>query len=206
METKEKLINAIKMQIVQEEKGNKVYLLPPDLARNFSAYLLLHEDIKFVIRITNKLIELKNKNPNQEDEQTIYKGMWIAAIISYCKCFTGGIVKLDANECFKSNDTSLKATHELLMNIRNSWIAHRDDSVYEHAIAYFKFEGKGNTSYHIKSLSATTNTREILEQYLKLFSHVDGIVIKMIEEKGKKIHENRISKMRGALLSNLILK
>lgn len=71
------------------------------------------------------------------DEIVFYQSLFKNFVLSYAKCFSSsgkGRLSLDANDVYSSQQ-DLKKIHEEIMEIRNKYVAHNDDSDFNISIA-----------------------------------------------------------------------
>lgn len=85
-----------------------------------------------------RLSETYNKKEKftELEDMTLGHGMFKNFILSYAKCFSSsgkGKISLDPNEIF-SLRKDLKAIHDKILSIRNTYVAHNDDNEYDISI------------------------------------------------------------------------
>jgi hypothetical protein len=89
--------------------------------------------------------DLNDKGKFTEMDQSILShGMFRNAILSYCKCYgraANGKVSLDSKAIFE-DQSEIKAVHEKMMDIRNSFIAHNGVNEIDIAIIALKESAK----------------------------------------------------------------
>jgi hypothetical protein len=102
----------------------------------------------------SKLITFRGKaNP----DKVLCFALWQSVIITYGKCFTenkAGLSKLEKS-ILDGKQQQLKDLHEVLMDLRHSYIAHRDDTDKEQAVVFMKIpmdkKTGGQTEYQIRT-------------------------------------------------------
>lgn len=142
MTEKEKVLADICNVARDRYPDNLLYIMPVDLSKKLKSFMLIREDLTFVLDITKKLISLKESaDPNE----AIELALWQSILITYGKCFTenkAGFSKLEKSQ-LEQHDTKYQLLHEHLMELRHSYIAHRDDTVHEQAMVFIKVSKTG---------------------------------------------------------------
>lgn len=119
-----------------------LYIMPVDLSKKLKSFMLIREDLTFVLEITKKLIILKE---SADSNAAIELALWQSILITYGKCFTenkAGFSKLEKSQ-LEQYGMKYQLVHEHLMELRHSYIAHRDDTVHEQAIVFIKVSKTG---------------------------------------------------------------
>ncbi|RZK59010.1 MAG: hypothetical protein EOO91_06405 [Pedobacter sp.] len=143
MTEKEKATADIYNMLKDKYPNNILYVMPEQLTKKLKSFMLIREDLSFVTQVTEQLISLKESlNPND----IIEFALWQSIIITYGKCFTdnkAGMSKLEKS-LFEKYDKKYQEIHDHLMLLRHSYIAHRDDTVYEQAMVFIKVSKTGH--------------------------------------------------------------
>jgi hypothetical protein len=194
-EKQEAILQRLIKAVQQKDPETIKIALPGFLAKKSISYMLIREDLLFIKAVCSRLITYKKEN---EQDKVLITALWQSFIVTYGKCFTendGGFSKLTKE--IISSDEFLE-THEQLMNLRHSFIAHRDDSEKEMGFIYMRLpatgELTGQTEYQIQSSKQWSPSIEEAERYLSLCNHLIGAVSEKIQRQTQKAHE--------ALLSN----
>lgn len=142
MTEKEKALADIYNVARDRYPDNLLYIMPVDLSKKLKSFMLIREDLTFVLDITKQLISLKEStDPNA----AIELALWQSILITYGKCFTenkAGFSKLEKSQ-LEQHDMKYQLLHEHLMELRHSYIAHRDDTVHEQAMVFIKVSKTG---------------------------------------------------------------
>lgn len=142
MTEKEKAVTDIYNAARSRYPDNLLYIMSVDLSKKLKSFMLIREDLMFVLDTTKQLISLKESaDPNA----TIELALWQSILITYGKCFTenkAGFSKLEKS-LFEQHDKKYQLLHEHLMELRHSYIAHRDDTVHEQAVVFIKVSKTG---------------------------------------------------------------
>jgi len=143
MTEKEKALADIYNVARDRYPDNLLYIMPVDLSKKLKSFMLIREDLTFVLDITKQLISLKESaDPNA----AIELALWQSILITYGKCFTenkAGFSKLEKSQ-LEQHDKKYQLLHKHLMELRHSYIAHRDDTVHEQAIVFIKVSKTGH--------------------------------------------------------------
>ncbi|WP_316851581.1 hypothetical protein [Pedobacter agri] len=208
MATKEQVVIEILKAAQTEDQENFIYAVPNIFTRKVKSYMLIREDLKFLIEIVDILIDLK-KQANQND--TLSLALWQSLIVTYGKCFTenkAGMSKLEQS-VFENQDEVHRAVHESLMSLRHSYIAHRDDMESEQAIVFMKIPKDKDivdfTEYQIKSVKLVSPGLAALENYRKLFDVLMSIVEVKIQTHTQKAHSAFLANIPPELSKYLLI-
>lgn len=191
---------------------NLLYIMPVELSKKVKSFMLIREDLTFILDITKQLISLKESaDPNS----TIELALWQSVLITYGKCFTdnkAGFSKFEKSQ-IKKHDKKYHVLHEHLMELRHSYIAHRDDTVNEQALVFIKVSKTGfmldgdteNVIISRKLASPRVTDLKFLIELLELL--ITEATIK-IQKNGDKVHNAFLKKYppeqaRSFLINNM---
>ncbi len=192
MSKKDKVLQNILIKVRDQNPDTLNYVIPNLFTKKLKSYMLIREDLNHIHYLTETLITLKSDAIQDEKLNT---GIWYSVIIIYGKCFTsnnGGMSKLEKS-LFDTAPKGLMETSEHLLDLRNSFVAHRDDTEKEQALVFLKIR-KGEqltdeAQYQISSARMPSPSIEVLEMYLALFSYLIDEVEKKIQKQTQKAHE-----------------
>jgi hypothetical protein len=209
MTKKDDAIIDILKTIRDENPDSFVYVVPNLFTKKMKSFMLIREDLKFMADVTGKLIAFQSHNP---PDKMLCFALWQSVIISYGKCFTenkAGMSKLEKS-LLDGKDQKFQDLHDTLMDLRHSYIAHRDDTEKEQAIVFMKIPKDKDlgdqTEYQIRSRKLLSPGVNVLKTYLELFTELTGIVEQKIQKHSEKSHkaffENLSPKQISLLLIN----
>lgn len=187
----------------QYSNENLVIPIPKLFSKKFVAFCSIREDLLLIKSYVQEL----QKNPN-----LIIKSALTYSIISlYGKCYTDASKakspKLEYNEINKSEDWELIETHEYLIKLRHSFVAHRGDTEAEITGAFMlipKGESDG-TDIQFKRVQQATFTKETLININNLADFlISNILLPKIQkgaEKAKKGFLDNVTPTQLALMN-----
>ena len=189
--SKEKgMIDLIK-RAQQADQDNFIYVVPNILVKKVKSYMLIREDLVFLIGVVEVLLQNKVE---KKDNQIIDLALWHSVIITYGKCFTenqAGMSKLEKS-IFDNQHKEYLEVHENLMDLRHSYVAHRDDTYREQALVFMKIpknkEITDTVEYQISSRKLISPNYEDLLVYHKLFLLLMKEVEAKIQKQTQKSH------------------
>lgn len=145
-------------------------LVPQSMSKKISTYMLIREDLMFVKETANKLKEVS--------DNTIKENLWYSLIAIYGRCFTDASkskkTKLESKDLFDSGSHMLeKSTHEKLIDIRHTFLAHRGDNENEIPVVYLEMPknekiNDDNLIFQIVSTRYTSESKEFLNNVINL--------------------------------------
>lgn len=208
MDEKEKVILKLLEKIQRENPKTLNYVVPGYLSKKLKSYMLIREDLLFISYLTDKLIKARTQKSSDE---RINSALWYSIIVIYGKCFTenkAGLSKLEKsildNEEIDSTELS-----EKLIELRHSFIAHRDDTDKEQAIVVMKIPIEGDvgdeTEYLIKSTKVLSPEINELELYQKLFKLLINKVSEKIQKQAQKVHSNLIATFTPTQMNKFLI-
>jgi len=192
MSKKDKVLQNILKRVRDQNPDTLNYVIPNLFTKKLKSYMLIREDLNHIHYLTEKLIEFKGgANPDER----LNTGIWYSVIIIYGKCFTsnnGGMSKLE-KPLFDTAPKGLMETSEHLLDLRNSFVAHRDDTEKEQALVFLKIpkgeELTEDAQYQISSAKMPSPSIDALKMYLALFVYLIAEVEKRIQKQTQKAHE-----------------
>ncbi|MBL7877920.1 MAG: hypothetical protein JNL53_19805 [Cyclobacteriaceae bacterium] len=149
------------------------------------AYQSMREDLSICIDAANKLQTAKL-------DGTITTSLFYTIIILYGKCFADATKakypKLEIKDCFKATDSRLLDTHKILIDARNTLVAHRGDSVNDVGVAYLKIQTEnGSRQFRVRQRRQRKPNNQDLIKYIELFKHLINVVEIKFEKAGIKV-------------------
>ncbi len=191
------VIDHIRKQIIEEETESYNFALPSLLSKKVMTYMSMREDL---ILCSKTVVELTALLEQDEKVQHILTALWTSMIIVYSKCFTDARhakkSKVEIKELIDPSRKDLLDFHNVIMEIRHTFIAHRGETENEQAIVYFKQpkidNGENKTEYQIKSLRANNFGTHNLALTKELFEKVLLAIEKKLFKEVEKLH-NHIS-------------
>lgn len=177
--------------VKDEHQDDFVYVVPNLFTKKMKSFMLIREDINFISEITGKLISYKQSaNP---DEKVCF-ALWQSVIVTYGKCFTenkAGMSKLEKS-MLDTHDEKFQVSHDRLIDLRHSYIAHRDDTEKEQAVVFMKIstdkEISDQTEYLIRARKLMSPGINELKSFLQLFELLKQEVERKIQKHGDKTH------------------
>nr|WP_121272491.1 hypothetical protein [Pedobacter schmidteae] len=142
MTEKEKAIADIYNTARNKYPQSLLYVMPDELSKKLKSFMLIREDLTFILDVAEQLISLKESD---DPSTTIEFALWQSILITYGKCFTenkAGFSRLEKSLLEKYN-VKYQLLHEHLMELRHSYIAHRDDTEHEQAMVFIKVSKTG---------------------------------------------------------------
>lgn len=191
-------------------------LIPLDLSKKIGTYMLIREDMNFVSKNAELLIDLK-KQPNRNEQ--IEESLWYSLISIYGRCFTDATKdknpKLEKNHLFKDtiDENIFLQTHDKLMDLRHHFIAHRGNNDNEIPIVYLKLPKneditENNTPFEIVSTRYITESEMFLNNIIELVSFLLPKIDVKIKKIGDKLFEDFMTLIEydKELINKLTLK
>ena len=186
----EAIIDILKM-FKDENPDSFNYVVPNLFTKKMKSYMLIREDLRSMIEILTKLIAFRGQ---LEPDKALCFALWQSIIVTYGKCFTenkAGLSKLEKS-VLDDKDQNLRDLHEVLMDLRHSYIAHRDDTDKEQAVVFMKIpiqkENGNRTEYQIRTRKLAAPAAATLKTYLELFNVLTTIVEQKIQKQAEKAH------------------
>ncbi|OFX55452.1 MAG: hypothetical protein A2046_12285 [Bacteroidetes bacterium GWA2_30_7] len=171
----------------------------------------IREDLRFVQDSLKMIIYYIDNNKDVSD--TLKKALWHSIIISYGRCFTDSskakLGKLEIREYFKESDEKLRLTHELLMDLRHNFIAHRGITDNEVSVVYFKIpiksKDKTSTEYRIKTVRSILPNIVQLREIESCVIHLIEIVEQKIKMQTEKVHKMILSEFTPEMINKFLI-
>lgn len=175
------------------EKKEINVIVPKEFSKKLRSYFLIGENLKFITNIIEELLKLIKAN--LDEDSIVMTSLFQSISVTYGKIFTkskSGFSNLEANYCFKGHD-KLRNSHDKLMELRNKFVAHREDSEHEYSLAFLKlnFEGAAliQVNYKLKVLSKSTPSINDINEYIILFEFLSKIIDEKINDESTKVWE-----------------
>lgn len=194
-------------QIKAENLDSFNYVVPNLFTRKVRSFMLIREDLLFIRDIVTRLIDLSgSKTP----DKILCLALWQSVIVTYGKCFTenkAGMSKLERSVL--DGHQALQGLHDLLMDLRHSYIAHRDDTEHEQALVFMKVPKESDikelTEYQIKTRKLLSPGVVQLKGYLDLFNLLLKAVGEKIQKHTEKAHHAFLKELSPKQISLLMI-
>jgi len=185
-----KIIAHLLEQIRDKDPESIKVAIPGFLAKKSVSYMLIREDLLYLKAAASKLIEFMNQ---EQRDLLLISSLWYAIIITYGKCFTenkGGFSKL-TEDVLKTEEN--QETHDRLMDLRHSFIAHRGKTEKEIGFIYMRLPNNepitSLTEFRIQTSKTYFPNDGEVERYLHLFDHLIEAVNEKIQIQTQKTHD-----------------
>jgi len=158
--------------------------IPGFLAHKIIAYQSMREDLLTVRKSTELLLDT-------ELDPIIKASLWYSIIALYGRCFTDAgeskYPKLEVSGVF-SGTNELAETHNLLMDLRHKFVAHRGESTNEVSMSFmrvhFTLDGK---EIVVRQLRQNRPDEGLLKNILTITEHLIPQIVKKYEKAAIKI-------------------
>ena len=187
MTGKEKALAAIYQAARDTYPENILYVMPLDLSRKLKSFMLIREDLYFILDVAENLLSLKE---SAEPDAAIQLALWQSMLITYGKCFTenkAGFSKLEKS-LFEKYQTKYQLLHENMMGLRHSYIAHRDDTEHEQAMVFIKVSNSGFML--AKDTEDIIIARKVASPKISDLKQIKELLTLLIEEASVKIQKH----------------
>jgi hypothetical protein len=151
-------------------------------------------------------IFLKGSNPDRVCENSDLipmESIFVTIIMMYAKCFDESSnrrkIKL-SKDFLKGADEEIKNNHEYLMEIRNKFLAHADDTELENYDVLIGIHENGNIAIKLSPDNYKVMTGEAVEEK-NIIPLIDEI-LKRVEKKIVKLSENMDEEIKSLCLNN----
>jgi hypothetical protein len=197
-----RIVEAIVQKIIDDNDGQHWdFVVPGYAGKRIVAYQSMREDLLLCLDPA-KILQTEKLHP------TITSSLHYAIVSLYWKCFSDATnakyPKLETKDCFNNDDQELLITHKLLIELRNTLAAHRDDSEYDVGVAYLKPHIQdGSRQIRVKQRKKRKPTSSQLTDYINLFEHIIKVVEEHFEKAGKKVWDHMIKDFTPKELSML---
>ena len=137
-----------------------------------------------------------------------------STIIQYGHCYTGsngGHSRLEVNEIFTlPADQTHKDTHDEIMELRHSFVAHRDDTEYELAVVVMQVPEAGgddeNIGFKIKATKTFSPSIDSLNKYVQLFDFLLPKIGEKIQKQADKTRDGLFKNLDTSQINNLLVR
>lgn len=174
-------------------------------AKILAGYTLIEKDLRSATIWLEHIKALLESDPNFTDPQghikatydrdrfNLVKGLFVASLTFYGKCFTScetRKVKLEK----KNIDDEFKSIHDDAMELRNNFAAHSGTNKFERARTVIALDPKRREPpYFVRELLQTDAMGlEDIDDFLKLFKHVKSKTDEKIKTLAEKVYEEDI--------------
>lgn len=176
-----------------------------ELVKQYKSFCSIETELNYLDTVIAKLADIRiNDNQDQntdtfDHQYLIKKSLFIAAVISYARCF---------NSTFKDGRISLKEKfikkgfpehpslsvantmkfHKKIMELRNSFVAHADKSEYEETVAFIEFSYQ-NERMNAQFSHITNHIYSFDETEIQNFIVLTAYLLKKTKEKIKQLSD-----------------
>lgn len=188
-----------------KRKPAKRIVIDTPKANALAGYTLIEKDLRSAIIWLEKIISIYSKDPKLVDvkghikatynreEFNIVKGLFVAALTFYGKCFSsceGRRVKLERSNL----DEDFRDDHDSAMEFRHNFAAHSGAKRLEKVEVVIALDPKRKVlPYFTRELiQPDSMSVENLEAFVKLFKHAKGFADAKSETLSEKIYEDDI--------------
>lgn len=126
-------IESLLIKTFKGKDDGRYFKVAHPMAKPIVSLILIGHDLEMAENSVAKALTLKKKIHDIDD--LILSALWTQVIMLYTKSFTGsddGFTKLDVKDYIKSKKDL--ALHTKLMEVRNSFLAHRGYNNYQHGV------------------------------------------------------------------------
>ncbi len=177
--------------------------IPGFLSKKYISYCSMIEDLRLSLEYLDYM--------KRDNDSVIKSSLCYSLIALYGKCFTdaskGGYPKLEPGSIFK-NQEDFKRTHEYLMELRHTFIAHRGKTESEIGIAFMILEkGKGNNDVEIKFSQLKQNgfsKQKLLEIDILIHFLIKYLEVK-IQKMAQDIYNTMLDQLNVKQLSLMLM-
>lgn len=189
----------ILLKLQFKSKGDHVkFIYPKHYSKKFLSWVLIKKDLIFC---ANCLLELANYSILKKIEinKTVEQSLWYSFVITYGKCFaqTKGWVKMDITFFSSEKGKKFKEIHNKLKELRNRFVAHREDSEHEQIIAFsrIKFDVKEGDLLQIETEEIRNEgpTIDEFENYTNLLEYLIDIAENEVQKSALKLNPKFIT-------------
>ena len=214
---KTQLIATLLEKFKEENEEFLNYAVPNIFSKKLGSLMLIREDILLAKDAVNKLIEFKQQRidePQTQPDEIIESSLWYSTIIQYGHCYTenkGGHSRLEVNEIFTlPADQAHKDTHDEIMELRHSFVAHRDDTEYEQAVVVMQVPKAGGDDdkirFGIKSAKTFSPSIDNLSNYIQLFDFLLPKIDEKIQKQADKTRDGLFKNLDASQINHLLIR
>lgn len=199
----ERLLLLLKNAQAEYSEKNLVIPIPGFASKKFIAYCAMNKDLELLLAYIDALKE----NPNQ----TIKSALTFSLISLYGKCFTdaskNSYPKLEPSDLFK-NEKEHSETHEMLMDLRHQFIAHRGETEKEIGIAFMlvpKGKPEEDSQIRFSQLKQISFNEDDLARISSLLKFIIEKLVVKIQATGQKLHDGMLKMFTAEELAMMIM-
>ena len=199
----ERLLLLLKNAQTQYSEEYLVIAIPGFASKKFIAYCAMKEDLELLV----KYIDIIKEKPNQ----TIKSALTFSVISLYGKCFTDAsknrYPKLEALDLFKTEENHA-TTHEMLMELRHQFIAHRGETEKEIGIAFMlvpKAKPAEDSKIRFSQLKQISFNEGEIEKIQNLVAYIIERLLEKIQVAGQKLHAGLLKTFTPEELAMMIM-
>ncbi len=174
--------------------------MPVDiLVRKFKSYAIIERDLNIAKECFIKVSSLS------EDEISIMDALIESAIFSYSRPFAAGYgknVQLDGDEVFKNNP-EMKASHDLLRNLRNQFSAHVGENLYEKVMIYIALAPKPLPREVIEIYRGLVRTTGFNESFYSDSVNIINVALEWIKIRQDFLYREILQEVKNVNISEL---
>jgi hypothetical protein len=187
--TKKHAILQMLTKIARDHSDKKLFHLPANEVKRLCGYIYILSDVELSLNTTKCLKDMISQRDRTEefDSNGVYEVMWYGIIITYSRCFTQSKGRLTtlSKEIFE-DAPDIALIHNKILDIRNTFVAHRDDTEMLISTITLAVASDGIHSY-IFEAQRTRFLESDLDNYITLFEFLIPILNAKIEREKSKI-------------------
>ncbi len=189
--TREEKAELLLNEIRQNNDGKTLdFIVPGYAAKRIITYQGIRQDL---ILCRNAIIKLLT----EDHDNTLTSSLFHTVVILYGKCFTDATSskspKLEV-KVFKNGHEHLLPFHEIIMNMRHNFVAHRGSTEHDFAFAYIRFGIKNMTQeVRVKQLKKKSFDSNNLPHYIELIEFLINLVEDKFYKAGVKVWNHLLS-------------
>lgn len=202
---KQQLILNLLEQVRDSDEEVFSYAVPTIFSKRLASFAMIREDILFSKSAFERLLHSKAQ---AEQDTIIISSLYYAAIIQFGRCFNenkGRHSKLEPSDIFTEQDLTFSQTHTELMDLRKSFVAHRDDNEYEQAVVIMQIPKESaeekRVEFKVKSLKTISPSIEKLQSYIDLCDFLIPKIDDKIQKFGDKTYDSLFKNLNRSILT-----
>lgn len=201
--TAERLIALIQRAQKEHEKDYYLFIIPQFLSKKFISHCAMKEDVSL---LTDYIKLLRTEN-----SITIKSSLTYSLIVLYGKFFTDAShnknSKLEAKHLFAQNENEMK-NHEMLMNLRHNFVAHRGETDSEIGIAFMivpKIGEPDDKQMRFSQLKQYSFSTAQLNKIEKLLNVINRYLEDSVQKQGQKLNDSYLKIFTPEQISLMVM-
>ena len=173
-----------------------------DEARVTADLMSYFQDLAFTIDALDRLQQMINDNVQ---DSVLSGSLWIAALVSYARCFSTGKRFGLSGEMFQSIEGGLEC-HEYYMNLRNKHIAHSVNP-FEQVVVGLMLSPPSNAEKKVEGISVLSQRLLHLDsEGIQNLRRLSLTTLKIVEKQGKESQDKALEAGKKLPLDSLYAK